>query len=70
MIPFKLPPAIKKSLLAFAKKYGYTRFVIDPDGELTFYQGTEPFGKTEYVRSSRCRKEWEALQKKVDGLAK
>ena len=48
------------------KKHRYTSFEIDPDGELTFFDGREPFSIAEYVKGSNIKIAWARLQRLVN----
>lgn len=50
---------------AFARWAGYTDWIVEPDGDLTMFDGKEPFGPTEYQAGSAIRVLWEALETAV-----
>lgn len=47
---------------AFARWAGYTDWHVEPDGDLTMFDGKEPFGLTEYKEGSAIRVLWKGLQ--------
>jgi hypothetical protein len=53
-------PKLYRRLEVFRKKYKYTCWHFD--GELTFYDGQEPFGWAEYVKGSQIKETWKRLE--------
>jgi hypothetical protein len=58
-----LSDALWKKIEALKRECRFTCWHIEEGDELTFYDGSEPFGYVEYKAGSPIRVRWEALQK-------